>query len=141
MRLDKEFDSSVRNSLNYLYFPYTQSIISRCYSPYNSPYFDMNNICAPISVITIPSSVKIIGGYAFAEYKSLKEIFIPSSITIIEAFAFYNCTSLTKVTFETPASIQSIDNGAFESCSSLSQITIPSSVKTIKKESFARCTS
>lgn len=54
-----------------------------------------------IEQITLPSSLKSIGGFAFANCAKLKEITIPSEVTTIEGYAFNNCTGLKSVKFET----------------------------------------
>jgi hypothetical protein len=55
--------------------------------------------CTNLTNITIPSSIKSIGGNAFLNCTSLTSITIPSSVTSIGYGAFYYCTSLTSVTF------------------------------------------
>jgi len=72
--------------------------------------------------VTIPSSVTMIGNYAFSFCSSLRSITIPSSVTHIGDGAFSWCESLASITI--PSSVTSIGEGAFLGCSSLSAITV-----------------
>ncbi len=98
-------------------------------------------ICCPggRSGYTIPSSVTIIGIYAFSGCASLESVTIPDSVTTIGEYAFSDCTSLTGVTI--PDSVTSIGWNAFYNCTSLTGVTIPDSVTTIGYRAFAYCTS
>ncbi|MBR3108105.1 MAG: leucine-rich repeat protein [Clostridia bacterium] len=87
----------------------------------------------------IPSSVSIIGVYAFAGCSSLTSVTIPNSVTSIDAYAFRGCTSLTSMTI--PNSVTSIGYLAFSDCSSLTSVTIPNSVTSIDKGAFICCSS
>jgi hypothetical protein len=49
--------------------------------------------------VVIPSSVKVIGGYAFSHCSSLASVVIPSSVTKIAGYAFCDCESLESVEF------------------------------------------
>ena len=49
----------------------------------------------PLTSITIPSSVKIIGDYAFTDCDRITSITIPSSVTSIWDSAFVGCDNLT----------------------------------------------
>ena len=74
----------------------------------------------------IPTSVKIIGHWAFAGCNNLTSITIPNSVTTIGLYSFTVC-GLTSIVI--PYSVTSIANGAFLGCSSLisvkSKITNP----------------
>ena len=87
--------------------------------------------------ITIPNSVKSIGGYAFDGCDSLKNIIIPDSVTSIGDNAFRGCSNLTSVAI--PNSVTSIGKRAFYHCSGLSSVTIPNSVTSIGETAFAGC--
>ena len=77
--------------------------------------------CSNLTLISIPNSVKSIGGYAFRGCASLTTITIPNSVTTIGQGAFANCTSLTAIT--TPNSVTTIGDYAFQNCTSLTSIT------------------
>lgn len=53
--------------------------------------------CTGITKVTIPSSVKIINEYAFAN-TSISEIEVPNSVTTIKFYAFRDCSKLVKAT-------------------------------------------
>ena len=71
-------------------------------------------------VIKFDSDVTTIGGWAFADCRSLTSITIPNSVTEIEIQAFWGCSSLTSVTI--PSSVTLIGERAFEDCSSLTSV-------------------
>ena len=81
---------------NYLYEKKTNKIVSA---------FNVGNS------VTIPDSVKSIGGYAFYGCTSLTSVTIPDSVTRIGDWAFSGCTSLTSVTI--PDSVTRIGSRAF----------------------------
>lgn len=94
--------------------------------------------CKELKTIKIPETVKEIGGYAFSGC-GLTTIDIPNSVTFIYPGAFMGCKNLTSIIL--PNSITSILYGTFQSCSSLSSIEIPNSVKSIENWAFASCNS
>ena len=89
--------------------------------------------------IDIPSSVTSIGGGAFSGCSSLTSINIPNSVTNIEGSAFYLCRSLTSINI--PSSVTSIEHQTFWGCSALTSINIPSSVTSIGDKTFWGCNS
>ena len=80
-----------------------------------------------------------IGGLAFSQNTTLKEIIIPDSVTTIGHMAFAGCESLTSITI--PDSVTTIDDYAFSNCFSLTNITIGNSVTTIGNNAFEDCSS
>lgn len=68
---------------------------------------------------------------------NLTSVNIPSSVTIIGKYAFYDCSNLTSVTIGN--SVTSIGYAAFSGCSSLTSLTIPSSVTIIYEDAFYGC--
>jgi hypothetical protein len=86
----------------------------------------------------IPTSVTIIGDWAFVGCSSLTNITIPTGVTGIGERTFSSC-GLTHLTV--PTSVTSIGDGAFESCSSLTSITISNGVTSIGDNAFYFCTS
>lgn len=87
--------------------------------------------CENLISVNIPSSVKIIGNYAFTG-TALKKISIPKSVETMD-YAFSSCKNLTTVTLEDGITVYSGFNG----CTSLEKVKIPSSVKIIGKSAFA----
>ncbi len=109
--------------------------------------------------------VDVIGSYAFANRKKLKEISIDCCVKQILDNAFVNCVNLKSVKFEKdedmgviyignaafsgcealeeialPETLQSIGSAAFTGCSSLGHIEIPDSVVSIGEAAFLGCT-
>lgn len=68
----------------------------------------------------IPSTVTIIGSYAFYNCSNLTSITIPTSVTRINSYAFYGC-GLSSVTI--PANVTNIESYAFRYCEDLSSVT------------------
>ena len=93
--------------------------------------------CSTETSYSIPNSVTVIGGYAFAACLSLTSLTIPNSVTSIGDSTFRLCSSLTSLTI--PNSVTFIGNRAFEDCSSLTSLTIPDSVTAIGDRAFWHC--
>lgn len=92
-----------------------------------------------LSQITIPTSVKTIGPYAFNGCKNLSSIIIPEEVTDIGESAFGSCTGL-KGTLTIPDEVTSVGDYAFYNCSGLTSISIGNSVRTIGYNAFRSCT-
>ena len=97
-----------------------------------------NSLVAGCKNTIIPSSVTIIGSYAFEYCKGLTSVTIPSSVTTIGSNAFSDCTGLTSITI--PSSVTTIGSHAFSDCTGLTSIIIPESVTTIDALAFYNCT-
>lgn len=78
---------------------------------------------AAIASVTLPSTVKTIGEYAFGSCASLKEVSFckGGSLTQIGTGAFYNCASLSAV--EIPATVKTVGKWAFANDPSLASLT------------------
>ena len=95
--------------------------------------------CSGLISVTIPNSVKSIGGLAFDGCTSLSSVIIPNSVTSIEGSAFYGCKGLTSVIIGD--GVTSIGRWAFGSCSSLTSVSIGNNVTSIDEQTFYCCTS
>jgi hypothetical protein len=116
--------------------------------------------CTSLQRIRIPSTVKVIGEYAFSgcsqlmhvelreglesigqrafrNCTSLQRIRIPSTVKVIGRRAFYRCTELIHVVLR--EGLERIDRGAFDRCTSLERISIPFTVHCIHKDAFRNC--
>ncbi len=87
-----------------------------------------------------------IGYEAFNHATELTSVTIPSSVKYIGKYAFYGTSttpleSLVKVKFEEESQLDSIGDYVFYYCTSLDSIEIPSSVKTIGQHAFYNCSS
>jgi hypothetical protein len=86
--------------------------------------------------ISLPSTLKTLGSYAFLDCAALKEANIPEN-TEVGAFVFRNCTALTSVTL--PSRMDAIPEGLFDSCSALTAITLPEGITEIGQFAFNYC--
>ena len=71
---------------------------------------------------------------AFSYCGQLKNISIPNSVKYVGGKAFYNCISLTNVVL--PYGITNIGASTFSGCESLASVTIPDSVTSIGEQAF-----
>ena len=93
--------------------------------------------CSALPEIAIPQSVTTIGDYAFQGCSGLTEIAIPESVTSIGQYAFCACIGLKSVSL--PANLTVIPAGMFSGCSSLTTIALPQSVTSIERAAFSSC--
>ena len=87
----------------------------------------------------IPTTVKTIEQYAFADDKNIITVVIPKSVQNIGAYAFLNCVNLTSA--DIPEGVQIINKWTFASCGALSSVNISSSVTSIEEYAFRYCSS
>ena len=93
--------------------------------------------CESYEKFTIPSSVTIIGDYAFRDCYNLQIVFEEgSSLTSIGNGAFYNSGVAN---FTIPSSVKEIGNYAFQDCLNLTSIEIPDSVIQIGYDIISGC--
>ena len=71
------------------------------------------------------------------QVRRLTSITIPSGIRIIPIFAFAECVSLTDVIIE--GELELIFQAAFQNCESLTSAAIPASVKMFYPDTFSGC--
>lgn len=106
--------------------------------------------CTCLKTITIPESIKIIGGGAFMDCTSLTTINIPKGVISISEAAFGECTSLTNISVAVDNLNYTSINGMLfnkagtvliECPAGLKTIRIPQGVTRIGKNAFFGCTS
>ena len=100
---------------------------------YNWGNYNLESIKITVS---LPSTLEIIGDYAFYGCRGLTEIEIPEGVTEI-GYAAFSCAGLTNVTI--PNTVTSIGRGAFRECGLLESVDIPASVEYFGDSVFADC--
>jgi hypothetical protein len=91
-----------------------------------------------IKAITLPSSLKIIGNYAFQNCTNLGNITLPAGLSSIGNYAFSGCTSITEVVL--PDSLENLGNYAFADCADLEHIEFGKGITSIGNYTFRNCT-
>lgn len=94
---------------------------------------------AKMKSVQIPTTVTLIGEYAFHQNWGLTEIVIPASVVTIEAHAFEWCGNIEKIEFSRGSRLQTIGTSAFIHCKGLVRVTLPNGLKTIQNNVFDGC--
>ncbi len=93
-----------------------------------------------LTVVTIPSTVSVIPGSLFDNFKALKTIILSgkdengAGVQKLEARAIINCPVLESVTI--PDSVTEIGSYNFVNCPKLTELKLPDTIKTIGQNSF-----
>lgn len=117
---------------------YTES--GDCYYIGNvsDPYALLARADEGISACTIEDGTRFIGNDAFAN-SDFASVSIPDSVRGIGGTAFYENESLTQITFGSDPSLMYIGENAFSGCVALTSLEIPDSVVTIGSRAFEGC--
>lgn len=89
---------------------------------------------AALTSVSLPSSLRVIGKYAF-ESCGITQVLIPGSVQTVENYAFANCSNL--ISFSLGGSM-TLGMGAFKSCVRLNSVSIPEG-STLYGEVFSYC--
>ncbi len=108
--------------------------IDDCEDP-SGPYY--TETYPSVKKITIPSTIKYIGDYAFSFFPSVEKLQLPTELEIIEIGAFYRMTSLKSITI--PENITYISENLFDSCSSLEKVAFCGNIRSIHNRAFMGC--
>lgn len=92
-----------------------------------------------VETIVIPEGVEIINHSLCFACKALSEAVIPTSVKVIEPYAFADCGNLTSFGELENACIEEIGTSAFENDEKLVSIHFPSTLRTIGPAAFAGC--
>lgn len=92
-------------------------------------------VCAPD--ISVPSSLKAVGNYAFAYNSGITAMELPFGVQSLGASTFENCINLESIVL--PDSLLIISKNAFKQCYKLQSAKIPYSVQSIGSYGFYRC--
>ena len=82
--------------------------------------------CCSLGYISLPSSLRVIGSYAFEDC-AFKLLTIPENVNIIGDYAFAGCSELHQI--KLPRSISSVGKSIFKNCNSLKYVIIPKGSK------------
>ena len=93
--------------------------------------------CTYLTEITLPDTLKHIGGNAFCG-SALTKVSIPEGTASVGESAFRNCWQLSYVTI--PSGVTSLGDYVFHNCPKLKSISIPGSVKAVPDDAFGFCT-
>lgn len=87
--------------------------------------------------VTIPETVRRVGGRAFEGCTSLENIVLPASLKITDGGLFSRCNSLRRV--ELPEGVDIIRPNTFSQCPELEEIVLPKAVCIIHDGAFSDC--
>lgn len=74
------------------------------------------------------------------EYTSITNITLPSSLKTIGQYAFYKCTNLSSIDLSNNDSLNTIGDSAFEYCEQLESVTLAPNMQQIGAAAFGNCT-
>ena len=89
-----------------------------------------------IKRVELPSTLKEIGQYAFAECCNLEEIIMPDSVEIVGVEAFHGCSKLKHVTFS--RNLHTLESRSFME-SGVEEVVLPNNLTCISKQAFSHC--
>ena len=92
--------------------------------------------CIQLTSVTIPGSVKTIGGSAFCSC-IFESVTILDGVTTIGDSAFFLCEEMTNITI--PNSVKSIGRAAFYKCKNLKAVTLPDGITNVADSLFYGC--
>jgi len=87
-----------------------------------------------VHTLVIEDGVSYIGNYAFYGFDEIKELSIPGSVKVIGGCAFSYCRRLEKA--ELGEGVEKIGNMAFERTLSLKEVILPTTLKQIQVSAF-----
>ena len=88
-----------------------------------------------LTSITLPDSVKVIGGYAFYE-SAISNLTLPTSLEVIGDYAFAE-SQVSSINL--PASVKIVGDHAFENCDNIVTITLLGNISYIGDSAFYDC--
>ena len=94
--------------------------------------------CNWLESVTLPEGLKEIRGYAFQDCRHMTSVKLPQSLEHIRREAFSDCWGLTSI--DIPQTVTEIEYAAFMGCSSLHTITLHEGLKIIGDRCFSDCT-
>lgn len=92
-----------------------------------------------IKELTLPSSLKYIGGAAFAACKNVETVDIPEGVISLGFSAFSSCHALVNLTL--PSTLETMGDHVFYHCASLETVVIPEKITVLPERGFDMCES
>ena len=96
-----------------------------------------NSYRSALKQISIPSSVRLIGDYAFRHCKKLEEVMLCEGLLEIGERAFSSCTALKRI--EIPSSVRTFGSYAFNYCIKLEEVDLREGLLEIGRHAFDSC--
>lgn len=91
-----------------------------------------------VEVLTLPDTIKDIGADSFIGI-SINKIEFPTSLKLLGRYAFYGCGKLKEVSFSKSSELESLESFVFGQCILLSYIDLPKNLKNIYSSCFYNC--
>ncbi len=91
-----------------------------------------------VEVLTLPDTIKDIGAESFVGI-SINKIEFPTSLKLLGRYAFYGCSKLKEVSFSNSFNLESLESFVFGQCILLSYIDLPKNLKNIHSSCFYHC--
>jgi hypothetical protein len=96
------------------------------------------NNCNSLSLMTLPTALEIIGGYAFRN-TNISHIIFPNTIKILNNNCFNGCQNLSSVIFPKDAQISTIESSTFSNCINLCSVELCDQIEQIDHNAFSNC--
>ena len=103
---------------------------------YTAPWYSHK---AEIRMIVVEEGVTSIGNRAFRDLEHVLSVTLPSSLKTIGKYAFVNCLKLKTLSFSN--GLETIREGAFDNCEALMSVRLPETLKTLERKAFYGCSS
>lgn len=91
-----------------------------------------------VEVLTLPDTIRDIGAESFVGI-SINKIEFPTSLKLLGRYAFYGCSKLREVSFSKSSELESLESLTFGQCILLSYIDLPKNLKSIHSSCFYHC--
>lgn len=90
-----------------------------------------------VKTLTLPNTIKTIGADSFIGL-SIDKLELPTSLNLLGMYAFYGCSELGEVFFNSP-DLETLESFTFGQCELLSYINLPKNLKCIHSNCFYHC--
>lgn len=90
-----------------------------------------------VKTLTLPNTIKTIGADSFVGL-SINKLELPTSLNLLGRYAFYGCGKLEEVFFNSP-DLETLESYTFGRCELLSYINLPKNLKRIYNNCFYQC--